>query len=152
MCGRDNPHGLHLRLSVNDASGLVTAASTPAVHHVGFADVVHGGLIATIADEAMVWAATWRMRWFCYCGSLDVRFRKPARPGTAIRVEASVAGVRGKVITTAFRCVGPDGEELSSGSGRYVPLMEADNAKVFESFIDEPDSREAARILRSVVA
>lgn len=148
VCGRDNPHGLKLRLTVDDATGLVTAHATPTQHHIGFDDVVHGGLIATIADEAMVWAATWRVGRFCYCGELLVRYRRPVRPGMAITVEARIESARSRLITTSFRCINLDGEELSSGSAKYVPLPAEENVRAFASFIDEDTTREAARRLR----
>ena len=108
---------------------------------------MHGGLIATIADEAMVWAATWAIRRFCYCGELTVRYRKPARPRTTLRFEAKVESARSRLITTSFRCFDEAGDELSSGNGKYVPISADDNARVLESFVIENDSREAAEVL-----
>ena len=59
VCGRGNPLGLGLSLFVDPASGVVRVNYTPAGPHIGFEGVVHGGVLATVIDEAMVWAATW---------------------------------------------------------------------------------------------
>lgn len=147
MCGRDNPHGLQLRLAVDDASGAVSVDVAPGAHHIGFTGIVHGGLIATVADEAMVWAATWAGRRFCYCGEMTIRFRRPASPGMKLRFEATVDAARSRLITTTYRCLDESGQELSSGSGKYVPLSIEQHAEVVRTFVDEPDSKRAAEIL-----
>ena len=53
-CGDDNPIGLHLRFAA-DGDG-VKASFVPGPEHQGFGDVVHGGIISTVLDEAMAWA------------------------------------------------------------------------------------------------
>src|SRR4051794_34530703 len=98
VCGRDNPHGLKLHLLVDDATGEVRCHFTPKAEHVGFEGIVHGGALATVVDEAMVWAATWRGRRFCVCGELTVRYRQPAVVGQTIIIAAKVEFSRFKLI------------------------------------------------------
>lgn len=147
VCGRDNSYGLQLRLRVEEASGIVSVDSTPHGHHIGFTGIVHGGLIATIADEAMVWAATWAGRRFCYCGEMTIRFRRPASPGMKLHFEAKVESARSRLITATYRCVDGSGQELSNGSGKYVPLSIEQHAEVIKTFVDEPESKRAAEWL-----
>ena len=59
VCGPLNPHGLHLSLFVDPATAPSTPTFTPQPAHIGFEGVVHGGVLATVLDEAMVWCATW---------------------------------------------------------------------------------------------
>jgi acyl-coenzyme A thioesterase PaaI-like protein len=54
VCGESNPAGLNLRFETDGR--VVRARFTPRVEHVGFKQVVHGGIIATVLDEIMVWA------------------------------------------------------------------------------------------------
>jgi uncharacterized protein (TIGR00369 family) len=136
-----------LRLAVDEHTGVVSVEIEPNDGHVGFAGVVHGGLIATVADEAMVWAATWAVRRFCFCGEMTVRFRRPAAPGMKLRFEASVESYRSRLVLTTYRCLDENGQELSSGTGKYVALSEEQHAAVIATFVDEPDSRAAALIL-----
>lgn len=147
VCGRDNPHGLQLRLAVEQTNGVVVVEAVPREGHAGFAGVVHGGLVATVADEAMVWAATWTVRRFCFCGEMTVRFRRPASPGQKLRFEARVESFRSRLVLTTYRCLDENGQELSSGTGKYVPLSEAQHAEVIKTFVDEPETRAAADIL-----
>src|SRR5256885_15812026 len=89
VCGRDNPHGLKLDLFVHEKSGVVRAEFTPTEHHSGFERIVHGGMIATVLDEAMVWAATWRVGPFLLCAELTLRFGQGAAPGVFVTIEAT---------------------------------------------------------------
>ncbi len=51
-CGERNPHGLGLRF-VTATDGSVCADWRPRVAHEGFAGIIHGGIVATVLDEAM---------------------------------------------------------------------------------------------------
>jgi len=53
VCGRENPQGLHLHLDVDEETGVVRCEFTPLGTHIGFEGVVHGGILATVLDEAM---------------------------------------------------------------------------------------------------
>ena len=145
VCGRENPHGLQLRLRLDDASGVVSTDFVTRPHHAGFNDVVHGGLIATVADEAMAWASVWTAGRFGLCGELTLRFRRPAIVGTTIRVEAMVDDVRSRRIVTRCRCTDDAGDELATGSAKYVPMTAEQHARVVES-LDRDDATEAEAI------
>src|SRR5579862_5670516 len=84
VCGPANPHGLRLHLHVDTETGVVTTTFAPQSHHMGFEGIVHGGLLSTVLDEAMVWAASWHGKQFCVCGELNVRFRQNARIGVPL--------------------------------------------------------------------
>src|SRR5688572_20740115 len=101
VCGRDNPSGLGLSLFVDPASGVVRLAYTPRAVHIGFEGVVHGGVLGTVIDEAMVWAATWAGKRFCLCGEMTVRYSAPAAVGRELLVEARVESARPRLIQTA---------------------------------------------------
>src|SRR4051812_42310858 len=72
VCGKKNAFGMKLNLFVDPSSGIVVVDFSPRPEHIGFTGVAHGGMLATVIDEAMVWAATWSMKRFCLCGELSV--------------------------------------------------------------------------------
>src|SRR5258708_40331323 len=86
VCGRENPYGLQLHRDVDEQTGIVSCQFTPEPRHIGFEGIVHGGLLATVLDEAMVWVATWSGKRFCVCGELNVRYRQSATVGQPLRV------------------------------------------------------------------
>src|SRR5437773_9805367 len=110
VCGRANPHGLHLSLHADPTSNLVTTTFTPTRDHIGFEGIIHGGLLATVLDEAMVWAATWRIKRFCVCGEMTVRFRESAVVNEPLTVTAKVDQARTTLVLTSGQVQRPDGK------------------------------------------
>jgi len=143
VCGRDNPHGLHLKLYV-DAAGVVTTQFTPCPTHIGFTGVSHGGILATVFDEAMVWAATWSGKRFCYCGEMTVRFRQPALVGMQLTFSARIETARSRIITTTATAVDADGRIVAESSGKYVPLPPEKNEEFVATLVDDPATRKTA--------
>jgi uncharacterized protein (TIGR00369 family) len=149
VCGRDNQHGLRLNLSVDETTGVVSVPFTPRPEHIGFIGIVHGGVISTVIDEAMVWAATWAGRRFCVCGELTVRFKSSARVGQTVRVLAKVDSSRPRLIVTSAEVVDEQGNLIATGSGKYVPLSPEQNREFVGTLVDEPETAQAAEELRS---
>lgn len=147
VCGRDNPHGLHLHLHVDNA-GIVTTRYTPGPTHIGFTGVAHGGILATVFDEAMVWAATWSGKRFCLCGEMSVRFRQPARVGMALRFEARIEVARSRIITTAARAIDEQGTVIAEATGKYVPLPPDKNQEFVATLVEDPATLTTAMWLR----
>lgn len=148
VCGRDNPHGLHLSLRVDPDSGIVHVEFVPKAHHIGFEGIVHGGLIATVIDEAMVWAATWAHKRFCVCGEMSVRFRQNARVGQRLRCVARVESSRARLVRTSCEVVDDDARVYATGGGKYVPVSVEHHQSVVDTFADAPATAHAAGLLR----
>lgn len=147
VCGRDNPHGIHLHLSVDDATGIVTSQFTAAAHHMGFEGIVHGGLLSTVLDEAMVWSATWSGKRFCVCGELNVRFRRSVQIGQVVNVEARITAMRSRLIETEGFVRDASGLVLAESTGKYVPVSPERNRAVIETFVADPATQQAHQIL-----
>jgi acyl-coenzyme A thioesterase PaaI-like protein len=149
-CGRDNPHGLRLDLFVDPAPGVVLVQFIPRPEHIGFAGVVHGGILATVLDEAMVWAATWAGRRFCVCAELTTRFLKEAAVGRELAVVTKVESNRSRLITTSAAVRDArSGELVATGSAKYVPVPPERNRAFVATLVDDPATDEAARVLRA---
>ena len=117
-CGDDNPIGLRLRFAA-DGDG-VKASFTPNPEHQGFHDVVHGGIISTILDEAMAWATAHAGVW-AVTGEMRVRFRQPLEFGELAIVMARVSGVRGRLVNTAAELVlDRDRSPVATASATFV--------------------------------
>jgi acyl-coenzyme A thioesterase PaaI-like protein len=146
VCGTANAHGLKLSLFVDDQSGVVETTFTPLPQQIGFEGIVHGGVIATVIDEAMVWAATWAGKRFCVCGEMNVRFRQNAKVGVPLRVIAKVTSARSRLIETT--CEVMEGDVLIAlGSGKYVPLSAERHGEFVGTFVESPSTAEAAVLL-----
>ena len=95
-CGPRNEVGLRLTFAW-DGDTYITHW-TPARDHQGWADRVHGGLLALVLDEALSRAALERHGLHWVTAELTTRLRKPAAVGEALRVEARIVSVRPRLI------------------------------------------------------
>ena len=119
VCGPGNPHGLRVTSRVDTDAGRVELPFTPAPHHIGFDGLVHGGVLSTAADEAMVWVAIWATRRSCVAGELSVRFRLPVAPGDGLVVTATVSRARGRFVETEAT-VHRGTDVVATAAGKYL--------------------------------
>ncbi len=105
-CGTGNKHGLHMEFK-DDPNGCSCNVSIPP-HFQSYEGVVHGGIVATILDAAMVHSLREQ------CGDapvtcrLEVRYLRALPPGEKITVNAHRKGKRGRIVLA-------DAELLCSG-------------------------------------
>ena len=137
VCGESNPFGLKLRFETDGQT--VQTKFTPRTEHIGFKRVVHGGIIATLLDEIMVWVCAVRTKKFAYCAELNVRFLKPARPGEELAVTAElVTNRRDKIFEAKAELRNEAGELLATATGKYLPIKLADATEMATDFVDDP--------------
>lgn len=142
VCGRTNPKGLRLTLNV-DTEGTVRTTLIADKTLCGFADIVHGGLLATVFDEVMVWAASWNGRRFCVCGELNVRFVQPATIGKPYTVTAKVEAARSRLIAAVATMIDESGNLIASASAKYLPMQPDVNRQMIDTMLREPMTAEA---------
>ena len=119
-CGDDNPIGLHLRFAADGDS--VRASFIAGPDHQGFGNIVHGGIISTVLDEAMAWATAHAGFW-AMTGEMRIRFRRPLNIGEPTIVSASVSGARGRLVTTASELViESDGSPVATATATFVKV------------------------------
>ncbi len=147
VCGPSNPHGLHLSSHVDVETGSVRTTFTPAAHHVGFDDLVHGGVLATVMDEVMVWAAIWACRRACVAGEFGVRFRQKATPGRPLVVSARVTRSRGKLHEVDATVVDVHGSPVVTGSGKYLSGSAEETADFLRTVLPSESTRRAVELL-----
>jgi uncharacterized protein (TIGR00369 family) len=98
VCGEENPSGLHLKFSVN--KGKIQTEFIPRKIHQGYKNIVHGGIISTLLDEAMVKAALMQ-EMPAVTAEITVRFRNPLMVGEKVIVEAEIKKMNKKIIETS---------------------------------------------------
>ena len=137
VCGEANPLGLNLRFETDGR--IVHARFVARREHAGFKGVVHGGLVATILDEAMVWACAVQTKQFAYCAELKVRFVAPAQPEAETLITAwLVTNRKGRIFEAESELKSAGGTLLASGTGKYLPLGDSEAAVMAEDFVGDP--------------
>ncbi|MEO0575928.1 MAG: hotdog fold domain-containing protein [Pseudomonadota bacterium] len=114
-CSPDNPIGLKIRFSMQD--DVCVGLFTPSDYHVGFDDVVHGGLLFAALDDVM---ANWLhlQGEAGFTAKATVRYRQPARIGETLRLE-------GRMLSRRRRHVTLSGVAMRKSDGVIVTETEA---------------------------
>src|SRR5438067_4103901 len=136
VCGESNPIGLKLRFETDGR--IVQTHFQARAEHVGFRQTVHGGLIATLLDEIMVWACAVQTKRFAFCAELNVRFVNPLRPDEEVIATAElINNRRGKLFEPKAELRDLNGLLLASATGKYLPVKEADVAEMATDFVGD---------------
>lgn len=93
-CSPTNPIGLKITFSLQD--DVCIGRFTPEPNHVGYDNVVHGGLLFTALDDVM---ANWlNLRsLFGFTAKASVRYRQPAQIGQTLRLEGRCVHHKGRI-------------------------------------------------------
>lgn len=121
VCGENNDLGLNLRFSAEGP--IVHAKFTPKWEHIGFQNVTHGGVLATVLDEIMVWACAVSTKRFAYCAEMTTRFHQPARPDEELRVTSELtSNRRNRIYEAKAEIRDSSGNLVAEGTGKYRPI------------------------------
>ncbi|HLX70694.1 MAG TPA: PaaI family thioesterase [Verrucomicrobiae bacterium] len=134
VCGESNPIGMKLRFETDGQ--IVQTRFKPRAEHIGFKQVVHGGIIATLLDEIMVWACAVRTKRFAYCAELTARFLAPLRPGEeTIATGELIANRRDRIFEAKAEIKDSKGRLLASATGKYLPIKTVDATDMATDFV-----------------
>lgn len=115
-CGRRNTQGLGLRFRFDGREAAADIAFKQAFQ--GYRGVVHGGLISTVLDEAMVTLLN-RMGELALTAEITVRFVAPARIDEPLRVTSRLIQRRGRIRRLEARVTRQDGAEIARAQGTF---------------------------------
>lgn len=123
VCGQHNPYGLHLVFRLENNS--IVADFQPREEHQGFPGIIHGGIVASILDEALGRTSIlaeqpeWTMT-----GRLEVRYRRYVPYGQMLRVRAFLGTQRRKMLQATGILTLADDENtiLAEAQGTFLAL------------------------------
>ena len=139
VCGRDNPASLDVQFFREGTR--VVCDWIPHEKHLGYRDRVHGGVVATILDEAMSWSPTSEWRRMGFSIELNVKYRQPVPSGVPCKVEAEAVEIRSRTARTTGRILGPDGVVCAEATGVYFPLKPGATEQILEYLYLEGNER-----------
>ena len=122
VCGLENPVGLHLSF-YETGPGEVTVDFTPSDHYQGYPGVLHGGIVASILDEA---AGRAHMGIFPPCfmftAKLEVKFRKNIPIGKPLKIIGKAGKDRGRMAEGWSGIYTQEGELLAEANVLLVDV------------------------------
>lgn len=109
ICGRKNPHGLYMAF-YDDGDQTVYATHTVPEVYQGYPGVVHGGIVASMLDEAVGRVAMiGDPHHFMMSVKLEVKYRHPVPTETPLRLIGRIERLRGRLGKAVGEIVLPDG-------------------------------------------
>ena len=144
VCGEENPLGLRARSFL--VGDRIELAFTPRIEYAGWNAVTHGGLIATVLDEVMTWAAIVSSDQACFAADFSVRLRRPLPPSTPVVARAWCTGSRRRIHDTEARLEGEDGDVFATATGRYMAIPRAQVQSMHHDLVSTPECWPAAHI------
>jgi len=94
VCGPTNTHGLRIEFRMDE--DICRAAFVPGEYHVGWDQMVHGGIIYCALDDVMAnWLFLQGIR--AHTAKCEIRYRDPVMVGTEIELEGRLLKRKGPV-------------------------------------------------------
>ena len=122
VCGMKNPYGLQVNPEVIDSGAAVHIECTPPEHMQGWANILHGGIISTLLDEAITHIGIGTYNGPAVTAQLEVRFRKPAPTGVKLYVSAERIKVSRRLIEAKAEIKLGDNTVIATGVGKVMPV------------------------------
>lgn len=146
VCGEHNARGFHLRSRLEN--GIVIAEYVTKPHDVGYKHLVHGGIIMTLLDELMTWAAILETGKVCVAAEMTSRLREPVGVGHRLRIEAWVSKNARRIILTEGRALDAEtGTILNEATGKYIPVVSEQATLHATDFVHDPSTIQPEKIL-----
>ncbi len=130
-CSQTNEVGLRLEFAAAE-DGVVRALARISDRYEGPPGFVHGGLIATLLDEAMS-KANRAYGEVAVTRQLQVEYLHPVPTGEVIRLEGRVERAEGRKLWTVGRILDAAGKELATGKGFFIALRRAEATATSEA-------------------
>jgi uncharacterized protein (TIGR00369 family) len=118
-CGHNNPIGLKLKF-IKDGDAC-RAEFIPSKDHQGWPGVVHGGILASLLDEAMSYAAYFEGA-TCLTASMNIRLRQPVKVEEPLTITASVTRNSRKLFETRATVCSKDGTIMAESSAKQFVI------------------------------
>jgi uncharacterized protein (TIGR00369 family) len=132
-CGPDNPNGLQLQFSPSPAGDSYLCRFQLGATFGGPPGHAHGGIIATILDEAMSKANRLRNT-VALTRHIEVEYLRPVPLGPPLEVEGRIVRVRRRNHYNRAELRNAQGEVLARSRGRFVAV---DAAAMFARELEE---------------
>ncbi|MFA5875039.1 MAG: PaaI family thioesterase [Anaerolineales bacterium] len=122
VCGLENPVGLHLNF-YETGPGEVTVNFTPSEHYQGYPGLLHGGIVASILDEAAGRAhmGIFPPR-FMFTAKLEVKYRKNIPIGKPLKIIGKTGKDRGRMAEGWSGIYNQEGELLAEANALLVDV------------------------------
>jgi acyl-coenzyme A thioesterase PaaI-like protein len=118
VCGPANPIGLNLRFRLDGE--ICRSQFTADSRHIGYRDVVHGGIVFSLLDDVMAnWL--WLQGIQCFTAKADVRYRAQLPVGVPVQLEGRCLKRKGRLALMEGKVLREDTQEVvAEANGSFM--------------------------------
>lgn len=131
-CGKNNPDGMRLKFAYDEERDCFVCRFRLGKRYTGPPGHAHGGIIATILDEAMGKVNKLR-HVVALTSQITVDYVKPVPLNKPLRVESREFRVKGRRHVNEAEILNQKGEVLARSRGTFIAI---DPHKLFAKFVD----------------
>ena len=132
VCGPDNPEGMRLIFTLDEERNTFVCDFNLGVRYTGPPGHCHGGIIASILDDAMGKVNKLR-HVVALTKEMTVEYLKPVPLHQPLRVESRELSVHGRQHVNMAEIMNKDGDVLARGKGIFIAI---DPEKMFGKFVE----------------
>src|SRR5246127_1378339 len=132
-CGKNNPAGMRLKFTYDEERDCFVCRFRLSPRYTGPPGHAHGGIIATILDEAMGKVNKLR-HVVAVTSQITVDYLKPVPLNKPLRVESREVKVRGREHINMAEILNQKGEVLARGKGLFIAI---DPHRMFAKYVDK---------------
>ena len=126
LCGDQNPFSPGLEFEFDEETGQAYVEFTPVEHFAGYKNVMHGGIVTGLLDEAMAKAIS-NQGWQAVTAEIKVRFLEPVKLDRPVVVRGIIQERRRRIIEASARLESRMGQELARGKARFLMVGNNNN-------------------------
>jgi uncharacterized protein (TIGR00369 family) len=132
-CGKNNPEGMRLKFTYDEERDCFVCRFRLGKRYTGPPGHAHGGIIATILDEAMGKVNKLRQV-VALTSQITVDYLKPVPLNKPLRVESREVRVRGRRHVNMAEILNGKDEVLAHSRGLFIAI---DPRKMFAKFVEK---------------
>ena len=117
-CGEKNPIGLHLEFE--PVEDKVVAKKIVPKEYQGYSNVVHGGIVTTMLDEAMGSFIQQKYNEQAMTGRLEIRYKHPTPVNEELKISAWQESQRRNIIFLKAAVETPDGTITAEATAKFA--------------------------------
>jgi len=132
-CGKNNPEGMRLKFTYDEERDCFVCRFRLGKRYTGPPGHCHGGIIATILDEAMG-KVNKLHHVIALTSEIKVQYLKPVPLNKPLRVESTEVKVSGRKHINMAEILNQKGEVLARSEGLFIAI---DPKRMFAKFVDK---------------
>ncbi len=135
VCGSagDNPRSLALDILWNEEEGNTEIALSPDSSWCGYEGIVHGGIIASVFDDAMAWAVKKEIGTWAMTGEMSIRYLRPVKSGKTYVAKGKVDKRTGRRVNASGVLTDDEGKKMAEATALFLRMPSRENESGTES-------------------